>query len=209
MYFRKAFVWVVRKLRLLEIWYEDFRGLDFVRRDMSVKGKGNAGYEESPFYARSVIGKYLRGKISEKDSILDAGCGKGKMLYFLTKFPFGKICGLEYSPKLVEIARRNMSKIRNGGGVEIIHGDASVFDDIDRYNYFYIFNSFDDTIMKPFLRNIKASLSRTPRKIHIIYFNPLQHELLISEGFTQEQELSRGFYQPIEEVFRRVIVYTF
>ncbi len=62
--------------------------------------------------------------------------------------------------------------------------------------------------MKPFLRNIKASLSRTPRKIHVIYFNPLQHDLLISEGFKQEQELSRGFYQPIEKVFRRVIVYS-
>ncbi len=117
-YFKKMFVWVVRKVRLVEIWYEDVRGLDFVRRDMSVKGNGSAGYEETPFYVRSVIGKYLRGKITSQDSILDAGCGKGKMLYYLSKFPFKKVCGLEYSPKLVKIARQNMRKIRNGGGAQ-------------------------------------------------------------------------------------------
>ena len=88
MFFRKIFVWVVRKLRKLEIMYEDIRGLDFVRRDMSVKGNGNNGYEESPFYARSIIGKYLRRKITKNDAILDVGCGKGKMLYFFSKFPF-------------------------------------------------------------------------------------------------------------------------
>ena len=93
-----------------------------------------------------------------------------------------------------------------GGG--ILRGDAALFQELDDFNYFYIANPFDDTIMKPFLQNIKTSVSRKPRKIYIIYFNPLQHDMLISEGFMLEQELSSGIYQPIEEVFRKVIIYT-
>ena len=40
-------------------------------------------------------------------TFLDLGCGKGRPLFVATEFPFHSIVGVELSPHLAEIARRN------------------------------------------------------------------------------------------------------
>ena len=57
-------------------------------------------------------------KVTDKDAIIDIGCGKGRMLYFFSQFPFKYVDGLEYSRELVAAAEGNiaiMRKIHNGG----------------------------------------------------------------------------------------------
>lgn len=43
--------------------------------------------------------------------------------------------------------------------------------------------------MTPFLRHVKESAERSPRDIHIIYYNPVHHDLLLAEGFSFVEEL--------------------
>jgi hypothetical protein len=65
---------------------------------------------------------------------------------------------------------------------KIYNCDAALFNDIDRYNYFYFFNPFPVIVMKEVINNIKKSLIRIPRNITIIYFNPTCHEEIINDG---------------------------
>lgn len=129
------------------------------------------------------LSKVLRRfPITEEDAIIDIGCGKGKVLYLMSDFPFGKIAGLELSPYLVEIAKDNTDIL----GLEhchLINDDASVFSDYDSYNYFYVFNSFPAEIFRMMLGHIMASLERKPRRAIFIYLNPVCHELLVEAGF--------------------------
>ena len=49
--------------------------------------KGNK-YQPSTDSLKKVLKKL---KITQEDSIIDIGCGKGKALYIMSKFPFDKI----------------------------------------------------------------------------------------------------------------------
>jgi len=117
-------------------------------------------------------------KITPGDAIIDFGCGKGGVLITLAKYPFAKITGIELSPKLVAIAKQNLSrlKIKN---VSIALSDAADFTDLDDYNFFYFFNPFPCNVMGAVMANISISLAKKPRKATIIYFNPECHETVI------------------------------
>ena len=105
-------------VRLLEHIYDLIRGVDFNLTNRKYEGDGRNEYAVSSLLYRKAIGKYLRGKVTPDDAIIDIGCGKCQMLYFFSKFPFRKIGGLEYSQRLIDIAERNMQKLltRGGGG---------------------------------------------------------------------------------------------
>ncbi len=177
------------------------RGLDFSRE---VDTKEGVKYG-APSTARTqhIVRKYFGDNITEEDSIIDIGCGKGRMLAFFAEFPFKQICGLEYVQEMVDIAKNNMGVLGLGGGVKIIAGDARVYEDLDQYNYFYMSNPFwEDDIMVALIKNIKKSISRNNRMIHIIYNNPRQENILISQGLVLEKEMPVFFNT-------KVNVYTF
>ena len=81
-----------------------------------MKEEGHASYAPTRWNIRYVLKRYLRGRITHDDAIIDIGCGKGKMIYFFSKFPFGRIDGLEYSRDVADIAEKNIRKLRRGGG---------------------------------------------------------------------------------------------
>ena len=49
--------------------------------------------------------------VGEDDRILDIGCGKGKAMYIMSRFPFGRIRGYDLSDRLVETANDNFRKL--------------------------------------------------------------------------------------------------
>lgn len=119
--------------------------------------------------------------IDSTDSFIDIGCGKGKVIDMMYKFPFKRIDGCEYSTDLCEICKKNMM-VRKRTKTQIYNSDITRFGGLDDYNYFYMFNPFVGTIMEQFLQNLSDSLKRNKRKIYIIYLNPKCHELLLREG---------------------------
>lgn len=137
------------------------------------------------YYANSGgphLEKVLRAlEITSQDSIVDFGSGKGGALITLARYPFARIMGVEISPELVTIAKRNLDKlgIRN---VAMVDGDAADFADLDGYNYFYFFSPFPGSVMSTVIGNIGDSLARAPRKATIIYFNPEYHEAVVTDS---------------------------
>jgi len=49
----------------------------------------------------------------------------------------------------------------------------------------FLFNPFDEIIMKGVLENINKSLKRSPRLLHIVYLNPLYKDLFTGKGFKE------------------------
>lgn len=125
---------------------------------------------------------------SADDAIVDFGCGKGGILITLSKYPFGKIAGVEISPELVEIARKNIQVLKLDN-IEIFCSDAAEFKQLDDYNYIYFFDPFPAVVMQDVINNIEESLARAPRIITIIYLNPLSHELIEQSLFQKVREL--------------------
>jgi SAM-dependent methyltransferase len=117
--------------------------------------------------------------IKSHDAIVDFGCGKGGVLISLTKYPFARITGVEISPELVEIARRNIEKLKINN-VDIRCCDAADFRDLEVYTFFYFFDPFPAVVMAAVLANIEHSLRQNPRKVTLIYLNPFCHDLIES-----------------------------
>ena len=186
------------KNALLLLWRRDWREF-FIRLRISL-GHVDLKHDSSEtvtdrthYYADSgglAFDKIMSNfTITPKDAIVDFGCGKGGILISLSKYPFGKITGVEIAPELVQIAESNIRKlkIRN---VDVVCSDAAEFKELDEYNYFYFFDPFPCSVMQDVIANIEQSIQRKPRKVTIIYLNPLCHDLIESDTiFIKTKEL--------------------
>ncbi len=142
------------------------------------------------YYASSPTLKNIlkRLKIRTSDKIIDMGCGKGMALYYMSKFPFHHIAGVEISSELADICEKNFCKL-NIRNYKIYNMDASVFKEYDMFNYIYFYNPFNGKIFEKCLINIEESLLRVPRKITIIYHNAVFNEIVLNHNFKLVKKL--------------------
>ena len=103
---------------------------------------------------------------------LDIGAGKGKTLLMAAELPFAKVVGVEISEKLVEVARKNLSRHRNFTlkckNIEILLQDASTYEFPPVPLVIYSLNTFPPPIMKVVLENLKRSVEENPRDVYFI-----------------------------------------
>lgn len=143
--------------------------------------------------------KRICRNVSRKDSIIDVGCGKGRMLAFFSKFSFGRVDGLELDRGLCRIAKRNLNRL--GVASRIMNIDATEFRHWDKYNYFYFYNPFPEEIMDVVLDHILMSLKKNPRTITALYANPVWYQSFLKHGFTEIPLKADGF----EKIWRPYI----
>ena len=104
---------------------------------------------------------------------VDYGAGKGRALAAAAMHRFQKVIGVEISEALVEIARRNLARMKRrcAGQVEIHHADAAAFPVPDDANVFFFFNPFAGATLAKVVERIHQSWTAHPRDMFFIYFN--------------------------------------
>jgi len=104
---------------------------------------------------------------------VDYGAGKGRALAAAAMHPFQKVIGVEISGALVEIARRNLARLKRrcAGQVEIHHADAAAFPVPDDANVFFFFNPFAGATLARVVERIQQSWTAHPRDMFFIYFD--------------------------------------
>lgn len=115
--------------------------------------------------------------------IIDVGSGKGKALLVWSKLNFPKdsvIYGIEYNKDLAEISKKNIEKVGYKNEIKVLINDitqveTSIFSET---LLIYLYNPFDELIMKEFLINFKL------KKIILIYNNPVHSSLFKEFGYT-------------------------
>jgi len=113
---------------------------------------------------------------------IDLGCGKGRPLFVASEFDFLAITGVELSPTLSRIARRNAASLArvhpNRTPIEIIVGDALAYQLPEQPLAIFLYNPFGRLLMAQLVRSIEASLREAPRDIYVVYYNPVWAEVL-------------------------------
>lgn len=128
---------------------------------------------------------------------LDLGCGKGRALCMAAHHGFTKVTGLDFSKPLCEMAKENLAKTKlqiPALQYSVINNDAFYFEIPEDVDCIFLFNPFDEIIMSAVVNNIFSSLQNNPRKISIIYVNPLHKELFLKAGYTQTWETKKMKY---------------
>jgi SAM-dependent methyltransferase len=121
----------------------------------------------------------------------DIGSGMGRMLCIMARRRIRRCVGIELFEPLCNIARLNAERLRGRRSpIEIICGDATTADLSDGTIY-YMFNPFGEETMRDTLENLRASLSKKPRTIKIVYCNPTCKSLFQRTSWLQKvRELS-------------------
>ena len=180
--------WLRKLFYGAEIFLERARGVDFTV-EIDAREENHTKYAASTPLIHGILKEYFsRMNIGGDDSILDVGCGKGRMIYFFSRLPFGKVGGVEYEEDIYRICRNNLSKL-NVYRVSVSCADAAKFDGYDEYNWFYAFNPFSKDIMQGFIDRLKESKDRKDRNIRVVYFNPTELDMFIENGFCIDEEL--------------------
>ncbi len=147
-----------------------------VETQKSIKGGHSKGYQAC--YVRNIreaIRESLR-ILPSATAFIDIGSGLGKALFVAREFPQLKsIIGLEYLADLHALAEKNVSSYKESG-IQLVNGDANNFIIESQPTILFLFNPFDDVVMKNFVRKnittIKAS------KTVIAYVNDVHEDVL-------------------------------
>lgn len=128
---------------------------------------------------------------------IDIGCGKGRALCVAAHFSVSKLTGIDFSKEFCLAAKHNLEKTRQiipALAYQVYNNDAFYFEIPDDVDCIFMFNPFDEVIMSGVVQNIAASMERAPRKLTVVYANPLEKQLLLNDGFKQVYHCQRLTY---------------
>ena len=133
-------------------------------------------------------------KVKHEDYVfLDLGSGKGRTLLLASNYRFKKIIGVEYSQPLHTVALENIAQYRSERrrcfNVELVHIDATEYAIPSEPTVCFLYNPFDENIMRAVLTKFRESLVRCPRDMRFIYYVPLHVHLFDELGFSRDQLL--------------------
>lgn len=133
-------------------------------------------YEPSQVMPLRKLFRTINPFLPKERVLVDIGCGKGRVLLVASEFGFRSARGVEFARELCDIARANYERYKRKRRVltefEVIEGDASKYVVRPDENIIFMFNPFQDDILRKVLANISASIRARPRNVLIIFKNP-------------------------------------
>lgn len=152
---------------------------------VAVNARGNA-YMPTPAGAlEKIIGKL--GIAYGEYTFIDLGSGMGRAVLIAAGFPFAKVTGVEFSPDLHEIAKENARRRgKTEAPVELILGDAREYCFPEGNCVVYLFNPFQESVMRTVLDNLRAAFEERAATLYVVYYNPVLKHLLDASGFLTE-----------------------
>lgn len=135
-----------------------------------------------PTNARAMRNLFKKIAIPPNKVLVDLGCGKGRVLLIASEFGFREVRGIELSPVLCDIAKKNCSNYKDRTGTktsfQIIQSDVLDYEFKDDEEIFFMFNPFNGEVLRDVLQRITESFLRRKRKIWIIYRYPVHREII-------------------------------
>lgn len=123
-----------------------------------------------------------------KNQFFDIGCGKGRAMCVAAHAGFRKISGVDFSKEFCNAATDNLIATKEtfpAMNYSVIESDAAITPIPTDVDCIFLFNPFDEEIMKKVMQHINDSIRKEPRKINVIYANPLCKNLFLNNGFTE------------------------
>lgn len=137
-------------------------------RDDSNSDQYRYPYEPTPY---SVLERLAdSGFFAQGDTVLDYGCGKGRVGFFLTYRTKAAAIGIEYDPHIYREALANRETAKAKADFILTKAEAySVPPDVNRC---YFFNPFSQEILHKVMARILESYYAQPREILLFFYYP-------------------------------------
>lgn len=139
-------------------------------RDNSHADQYRYPYEPTPYPVLERLAN--SGYIRKGNTLLDYGCGKGRVEFFLSWQTRCRSIGIEYDERIYEKAVENQNMSSASGRVTFQTVDAGEFPVPESVDRIYFFNPFSLEILQKVISRIRDSYYEAPREILLFFYYP-------------------------------------
>ena len=133
------------------------------------------------------------GLIGRDDVVLDYGCGKGRVGFFLSDRTKARVIGVEYDAAIYDLALENQKTAAVSAGTEFVLTRAEAYPVPPAVNRCYFFNPFSVEILHKVMARILESWYEAPREIMLFFYYPSAEymaDLMTVEELEFEDEIA-------------------
>ena len=153
-----------------EITWDKLLQIKTSGRDDSNADQYRYPYEPTPY---SVLERLANsGFIRKKDVVVDYGCGKGRVDFFLSYQAKAKTIGIEYDERIHESAIENQKTAISRSRSEFMLIRAEEYEVPAEVNRCYFFNPFSVELLRKVIARITESYYEDPREILLFFYYP-------------------------------------
>ena len=127
-------------------------------------------YEPTPY---KVLGRLAKsGFFGQGDVVLDYGCGKGRVGFFLSYRTKARTVGIEYDEHIYKDALENRKSTISRGKPDFVMSRAEEYKVPPEVNRCYFFNPFSAEILHKVMARVLASWYENPREVFLFFYYP-------------------------------------
>ena len=153
-----------------EIRWDKLLKIRTTGRDDSKADQYRYPYEPTPY---SVLERLANsGLIRKNNTLIDYGCGKGRVDYFMAYQTKCKSIGIEYDERIYEKAMTNKETAVSSNKVIIELANAEKFEVLESLDKIYFFNPFSVEILQKVIAQILDSYYENIRTIQLFFYYP-------------------------------------
>lgn len=139
-------------------------------RDDSNADQYRYPYEPTPYCVLERLAN--SGLIRKKDVVLDYGCGKGRVDFFLAYQTKAKTIGIEYDQRIYQSTLENQKTAVSRAGTEFVLAWAEEYEVPEEVNRYYFFNPFSVELLRKVMTRIITSYYEKPREVYLFFYYP-------------------------------------
>ena len=127
-------------------------------------------YEPTPYCVLERLAE--SGFFGKNDVVLDYGCGKGRVGFFLSYQTNAKTIGIEYDDRIYKDALENQKSAVSKSKTDFVLTKAEDYEVPKDVNRCYFFNPFSAEILHKVMAKILASYYAQPRDVFLFFYYP-------------------------------------
>ena len=139
-------------------------------RDDSNSDQYRYPYEPTPYCVLERLAN--SGLIRKRDVVVDYGCGKGRVDFFLAYQVKAVTVGIEYDERIYQRAMENQKTAASRAKAEFLLMRAEEYEVPTEVNRCYFFNPFSVEILHKAIARIMESWYENPREILLFFYYP-------------------------------------
>ena len=153
-----------------EVKYDKLLKIKTTGRDDSRSDQYCYPYEPTPYCVLERLA--YCGYLGKKNHLIDYGCGKGRVDFFLAWQVRCRTTGVEYDERMTKAAEENRQRAVSGAKTTFILENAALFQVPESADRFYFFNPFSVEILQHVIARILESYYRNMRPIQLFFYYP-------------------------------------
>lgn len=154
-------------------------------RDDTGADQNHYPYEPTPYCVLERLA--ASGYISRDNTVVDYGCGKGRVDFYLAYQIRCSCIGVEYDQRIFLDALANQQTSVSGHRTEFLRRSAERFIPPEKADRFYFFNPFSMKLFRKVFGRLKKHYYRTHRELLLFFYYPSDEYLSF---LMAERELS-------------------